>query len=75
MIEHKVINNQLLKNMILNLILLTLVFGTFSIFILSQFNNYLYSSVDKEIHQFESNLHRISLLANNQYSSLFPKKI
>ena len=74
MIEHKKINNQLLKNMILNLILLTLIFGTFSIFILSQFNNYLYSSVDNEIRQFESNLQKIALLTSEQQSSFFPKK-
>jgi len=74
MIEHKTINHQLLKNMIINLVLLTLIFGTFSIFILSQFNNYLYSSVDKEIFQFEDNLQKISELANNKYSGLFPKR-
>lgn len=74
MIEHEKINNQLLKNMILNLILLTLIFGTFSIFILSQFNNYLYSSVDNEIRQFETNLQKIALLSSNQHSSFFPKK-
>ena len=58
--EQKVIKIELFKNMIFNLILLTLIFGTFSLFILSQFNNYLYKSVDQEILQYKQQLEDIS---------------
>ena len=44
--EQKIIRVELLKNMLFNLILLTLIVSTFSIFILNQFNNYLYKSVN-----------------------------
>ena len=39
--EQRIIKIQLLKNMIVNLILLTVIFGVFSLFILNQFNNSL----------------------------------
>lgn len=58
--EQKIIKMELFKNMIFNLILLTLIFGTFSLFILSQFNNYLYKSVDQEIMQYKQQLEDIS---------------
>lgn len=58
--EQKIIKIELFKNMIFNLILLTLIFGTFSLFILSQFNNYLYKSVDQEIVQYKQQLEDIS---------------
>ena len=58
--EQKIIKIELFKNMIFNLILLTLIFGAFSLFILSQFNNYLYKSVDQEIMQYKQQLEDIS---------------
>lgn len=58
--EQKIIRVELLKNMLFNLILLTLIVSTFSIFILNQFNNYLYKSVDKEILQYKQQLEDIS---------------
>ncbi len=58
--EQKIIKIQLLKNMIVNLILLTVIFGVFSLFILNQFNNYLYESVDKELTQYKNQLEDIS---------------
>ena len=58
--EQKIIKMELFKNMIFNLILLTLIFGAFSLFILSQFNNYLYKSVDQEIMQYKQQLEDIS---------------
>ena len=58
--EQRVIKIQLLKNMIVNLILLTVIFGVFSLFILNQFNNYLYESVDKELMQYKNQLEDIS---------------
>lgn len=58
--EQKIIKIELFKNMIFNLILLTLIFGTFSLFILSQFNTYLYKSVDHEILQYKQQLEDIS---------------
>ena len=69
--EQKVIKIELFKNMIFNLILLTLIFGTFSLFILSQFNNYLYKSVDQEILQYKQQLEDISdfVIKNNKNKS------
>lgn len=58
--EQRIIKIQLLKNMIVNLILLTVIFGVFSLFILNQFNNYLYESVDKELMQYKNQLEDIS---------------
>lgn len=58
--EQRIIRIQLLKNMIVNLILLTVIFGVFSLFILNQFNNYLYKSVDKELMQYKNQLEDIS---------------
>lgn len=58
--EQRIIKIQLLKNMIVNLILLTVIFGVFSFFILNQFNNYLYESVDKELMQYKNQLEDIS---------------
>lgn len=58
--EQRIIKIQLLKNMIVNLILLTVIFGVFSLFILNQFNNYLYESVDKELMQYKTQLEDIS---------------
>lgn len=58
--EQRIIKIQLLKNMIVNLILLTVIFGVFSLFILNQFNNYLYKSVDKELMQYKNQLEDIS---------------
>ncbi len=58
--EQRIIKIQLLKNMIVNLILLTVIFGVFSLFILNQFNNYLYESVDKELTQYKNQLEDIS---------------
>lgn len=58
--EQRIIKIQLLKNMIVNLILLTVIFGIFSFFILNQFNNYLYKSVDKELMQYKNQLEDIS---------------
>ena len=58
--EQRIIKIQLLKNMIVNLILLKVIFGVFSLFILNQFNNYLYESVDKELMQYKNQLEDIS---------------
>lgn len=58
--EQKIIKIELFKNMLFNLILLTLIFGAFSLFILSQFNYYLYKSVDQEIMQYKKQLEDIS---------------
>lgn len=58
--EQKIIKIQLVKNMIVNLILLTVIFGVFSLFILNQFNKYLYKSVDKELMQYKNQLEDIS---------------
>ncbi|MGN1331032.1 MAG: sensor histidine kinase [Clostridia bacterium] len=75
MIEHKMIRTHLLKSMILNLILFTIVFGTFSIFILSQFNQYLYTSVDKEIYQYKDNLERKTKSEREKINNIFPREL
>lgn len=42
---------ELLKNMIINLIIFTIIFTTFSVVILVQVSKYLYTSVDNEMYQ------------------------
>ena len=69
------IRTHLLKSMILNLILFTIVFGTFSIFILSQFNQYLYTSVDKEIYQYKDNLERKTKSEREKINNIFPREL
>lgn len=58
--EQKYTRKQLIKNMLFYLIFLTLIFTTFSLFILRQFNKYLYTSVDKELLQYKKQLEDIS---------------
>lgn len=49
--ERKNVKIELLKNMIFNLIIFTIIFTTFSVMILIQVNRYLYTSVDNEMYQ------------------------
>lgn len=49
--ERRNVKIELLKNMIFNLIIFTIIFTTFSVMILIQVSKYLYTSVDNEIYQ------------------------
>ncbi len=54
--EHRITRIELLKNMIFNLILFTIVFGIFSLFIWAQVGSYLYKSADRELLQYKKQL-------------------
>lgn len=71
--EQKIIRIELLKNMIFNLILFTIISSTFSILILTQVSKYLYTSVDREIYQYKNQLVEISERSNSLKSGrMFP---
>lgn len=68
--EQKVIRIEMLKNVLVNLILFTLIFSSFSMLILVQVNNYMYSSVDNEILQVKNQLEDMSKVAIVSENSL-----
>lgn len=70
--EQKVIKHEMLKNMMVNLILFTLIFSTFSALILVQVSSYLYSSVDNEISQVKQQLQDIPTITIISDSNLTP---
>lgn len=57
--EQKLIKIELLKNMLFNLILFTIIFSAFSVMIWTQVDRYLYESVDNEIYQYKRQLEDI----------------
>lgn len=70
--EQKIIKHEMLKNMMINLILFTLIFSTFSALILVQVSSYLYSSVDNEISQVKQQLQDIPKITIISESDLTP---
>lgn len=70
--EQKVIKHEMLKNMMVNLILFTLIFSTFSALILVQVSSYLYSSVDNEISQVKQQLQDIPTITIISDNNLTP---
>lgn len=66
--EQKNVRIELLKNMLFNLIIFTVIFTTFSVMILIQVNRYLYTSVDNEMYQVKKQFEEMPkiVLTNSQ---------
>ena len=71
--KDKVVRTKLIKNMVVNLVLFTVIFSIFSLFIWVQVNNYLYNSADEELYQYKKKLEEISKYVTITESKIFPE--
>lgn len=70
--EQRMIKLELLKNMMFNLILFTIIFSTFGTLILTLVNSYLYRSVDNELSQVKEqvkNMPQITVISDKTQNS------
>ena len=71
--KDKVVRTKLIKNMVVNLVLFTVIFSIFSLFIWVQVNNYLYNSADEELYQYKKQLEELSKYVTITESKIFPE--